>query len=840
MGALRWCVIVALSGCAAGPAGAQVRGDTVLAAGPDYGAGAIHRFLFGGDYRDLWTSPVRVPIIDLAAFGGGLTPTTAGGGKQTKSLRFRGGDGREYGFRSIDKDPGNVLPDELQGTFVEDLVRDQTSSAFPYGPPVAAALMSAAGILHTEPTLVVLPDDPALGEHRQRFAGTVGYIEARAVARAGAPAFAGADEIIPGQAMIDRRLAGSADAADARALLLCRLFDLVIGDWDRHRDQWRWARFGATRPARWTPIPEDRDQAFVRFDGLLLTIARNNAPQLVNFGPEHAGIAGAAWNGRDLDRLFLVELERPAWDSVTADLRTRLSDSAIAGAVATLPAEVRASRGEWLAAALRARRDGLGSAAAAYYRLLAREVDLQATAQVDTAAIERVSDGSVVIRVRSGGVEYLRRRFHPDQTREIRLHLGPGADQVVVQGAGPDRIVLRVVGSGDDRLVDSSTAGSVRFYAAAGDSAAGPGRVRVDRRAYTPPVARDPTALPPRDWGSRWQAVGVVGAAPDLGFVLGVGFLRTAYGFRHLPDASQLRVRAGYATGAGTGRTDVLAVARRENSRARVEVNALVSGLEVIRYHGLGNETDAPQDDAYYRVNQGTFAISPEVVLPVGRPELGVGLAVRYADTRETPGRIVADAPPYGAGNFGQAGLKAELRFDGRDVPGRPTRGARFSAGGAWYPALWDVDAAFGEAHAEVAAYLTAAAVSLRPTLALRAGGKHVWGPYPFHEAAFLGDGRTVRLGRQNRYGGDAAAWGNAELRLRLGSVFVLLPGDVGVFGLGDVGRVFLEGESSTVWHGAAGGGLWMSLVRPDNVLTIAAVSSAERTGVYFRAGFAY
>jgi len=213
---------------------------------------------------------------------------------------------------------------------------------------------------------------------------------------------------------------------------------------------------------------------------------------------------------------------------------------------------------------------------------------------------------------------------------------------------------------------------------------------------------------------------------------------------------------------------------------------------------------------------------------------------VRYADTRETPGRIVADAPPYGAGNFGQAGLRAELRFDGRDVPGRPTRGARFSAGGAWYPALWDVDSAFSEVHAEIATYLTAAGVPLRPTLALRAGGKHVWGPYPFHEAAFLGDGRTVRLGRQNRYGGDAAAWGNAELRLRLGSVFVLLPGDIGVFGLGDVGRVFLADESSTVWHGAVGGGLWLSMLRPDNVFTIAAVSSAERTGVYFRAGFAY
>jgi hypothetical protein len=125
----------------------------------------------------------------------------------------------------------------------------------------------------------------------------------------------------------------------------------------------------------------------------------------------------------------------------------------------------------------------------------------------------------------------------------------------------------------------------------------------------------------------------------------------------------------------------VLAVARRE-LRFRVEVNALASGLEVIRYHGLGNETTVPQDDPYYRVNQATSAIAR------GGPARGaspscVGLAVRYADTRETPGRIVTDAPPYGVGNFGQAGLRAELRFDGRDMAGRPTRGARFSVGGA-------------------------------------------------------------------------------------------------------------------------------------------------------------
>ena len=59
---------------------------------------------------------------------------------------------------------------------------------------------------------------------------------------------------------------------DARAFLNARLFDLVIGDWDRHRGQWRWARFGDQPVTRWVPIPQDRDQAFIRYDGLVLAI----------------------------------------------------------------------------------------------------------------------------------------------------------------------------------------------------------------------------------------------------------------------------------------------------------------------------------------------------------------------------------------------------------------------------------------------------------------------------------------------------------------------------------------------------------------------------------------
>ena len=117
-------------------------GDTLaVAPGPQYGAGWLHRLFFGSHYRDLWTTPLEAPVLDLDAFAGGLTATRKGGGQQTKSLRFNGADGKEYQFRSIDKDPVSALPPALRTTAAADIVRDQTSAGHPVGSVLVPPLL---------------------------------------------------------------------------------------------------------------------------------------------------------------------------------------------------------------------------------------------------------------------------------------------------------------------------------------------------------------------------------------------------------------------------------------------------------------------------------------------------------------------------------------------------------------------------------------------------------------------------------------------------------------------------------------------------------------------------
>ena len=66
------------------------------------------------------------------------------------------------------------------------------------------------------------------------------------------------------------------------------------------------------------------------------------------------------------------------------------------------------------------------------------------------------------------------------------------------------------------------------------------------------------------------------------------------------------------------------------------------------------------------------------------------------------------------------------------------------------------------------------------------------------------------------------------------------MPLRLGVFGLTDVGRVFLSGESSERWHSAVGGGVWVSLAKPENTPSLAFAHSEGHLRLYFQGGFTF
>ena len=221
---------------------------------------------------------------------------------------------------------------------------------------------------------------------------------------------------------------------------------------------------------------------------------------------------------------------------------------------------------------------------------------------------------------------------------------------------------------------------------------------------------------------------------------------------------------------------------------------------------------------------------------------------------------MIDQLDPYGADNFNSIGGTARLRYDTRtSVEGRatelelglhenpaagyPLRGTFLELRGLVSPEVWDVKSTWGSLRGSAAGYLTLGEQD-RFTLAGRVGGEAVFGTYPYQGAAYLGGGgtfsgeSTIRGYRQQRFAGDELVFGNLDLRVFLTRVKLIFPGDLGVLGFGDAGRVFLDGDSSDDVHWSVGGGVWFAPLVRTNAISITVAHSPEDTLVYLRQGF--
>lgn len=825
-------------------------GDTVVAtAGARYAGGAFRRWILGEHYRDLWTTPVRVPVLDLATFAGGLDPERSHVGSQTTSLRLQGRDGRTYQFRSVFKTPAARLRADLQGTVVADILQDGASASHPAGALVVAPLLERTAVLHAAPRLFVMPDDARLGEFRSAFTGLLGWIEERPdeADDEGRGGFGIALRVISPERLFERIQDGPSDQVDARAFLVARLVDILIGDRDRHRDNWRWALLDESGPVRyWQPISRDHDEAFVKLDGLALSVAKRYYPQLTSFEAEFDRPLNLNWHAREVDRRFLAGVDRAGWREAALWVQERLSDSVLVDAVRRLPPELYAVGGRRLTAELQARRDGLVDEVERYYALLAQEVEVHATDADETLEIERVDDRFVTVRVTAEGFSapWFERRFDARETEEIRVALWGGDDRALIRGAGRAPIRLRVIGGrGRDVLTDSSAAGGVTLYDAGDESAlVGGPATRLDRRPYPEWIGSDTARYPPRDWGRWIRPRPFVRAGPDFGLLLGGGVQRTRYGFRKDPYASDVWVRGAVALGDGWGLVEATADLRRENARSVVELEARASGIDVLRHYGLGNATPADQVSAFYKVEVNEGGLEARIVHPLGtRATVRAGPFIRYTSAEADDGprlfNQIADTV-YGAGNFLSAGLHAAVDVS---LLGDPTSGPglALSVAGRLRPPVGDVRESYASVQAIARAALQPTAAGSRlPALGVRVGLHSVYGHFPFQDAARLGGGENLRGLPSDRFAGDRALYANLELRQPVAQVDVILPAEIGIYGIWDVGRVWVDGASPGGWHQGRGGGVWLAFLDRANALSLSVVRSAERTGIYAGVGF--
>lgn len=834
--------------------------DTVVASpGQEYPAGPIRRFLFGDLNRHLWEIEFPVPVLDLDSVGGGLTPTELSGGKQTLGLRLQGEDGMVYQFRSIVKDASRALPGMLQSGPVDDVVQDQMGAQFPLSAIVVADLLQAAGVLVARPTPVIMPDHPRLGEYRELFAGRMGWIEVRPDERENdRPGFASSSDVSGTAEMLEDVREDDEAYINEREFVRARLIDMFVNDWDRHQDNWRWAKFDEeSGRERWDPIPRDRDWALARIDGLLPRLAGVFYPKYVSFGDEYPDVKRLNWAGSQTDRYVLGGVGREVFMEEARALQQAFTDSVIDAALHTLPAEYLAVEEERLRSALLNRRENLPRVTEEFYELLAGWVDTYGTIDSDSVDI-RVGGDSVTVGLWRGDdrLPGFSRTYQADETHEVRVYMISGED--VVSVSGDTELPLRVRLVGEPAGVTLMHADSSRLLVREGQLE-GFRHLSFHQTLLPEPVDRaeegedqDPElpkaavlAWETRDWGSQWLASPALEYESEFGLKGGLKLTRLGFGFRQDPHASRLDVTGllGLEPKRFTGKLDYERRLNLNGTALRIGFEGHT--LQHSRFFGIGNDTPDEADESFNKGFRSHILLDASLAYlsPGESWSMWIGPRVeRWGQMDEADYPLIFDSVDvYGANAFTQFGAQAGMRVDGRDEADMPHDGTLLTLEGRVFPGTGRLRGPHGGVTGTARTYFGLPG-PLDPTLHVRFYGERVWGEPPYPNLAQLGGKASLPGYRTYRFLGDAAGSVSGLLRVTLLDLGVAGGIRIGGHGIGTIGRVWLDGveDGGQAEHVGWGGGLFVRLQALERTAALSFVQGERGWRTYLGLGFPF
>jgi len=426
--------------------------STIVKVHPSYDeVSGIHRWFFGENFRKEWAVPVKIPVIKISQVNGGLSPIKEGGGLQSKSLRLEDKTGREWVLRSVEKVPDKLLPEGLQGTFAVDWVDDEFSGQHPYSALIVPPLAEAAGVPHANPVIGVVAVDPALGEYNKLFTGMICLLEEREPTGKSDNTLKAKEELIEDH---DNRF-------DGAGFLRARMLDLLIGDWDRHEDQWRWAIDKDGKAKNYKAVPRDRDQVFHVNQGLFPSIAALPwiDPLLGNFKGDLRGVKYSLFKTRFMKQYPDAQISYDQWMKIAHDFVKAETDEVLEAGLKRLPKATYDMRHTALLAILKKRRGNIPAAMSQYYYFINRIVDIHTTDKNEQITISDAPNKAMRIAVeklnkdgQSKGT-LMDMTYQPDITQEIRLYTAAGNDHIIINNSSSP-IKLRIVDSTGNKTYD--------------------------------------------------------------------------------------------------------------------------------------------------------------------------------------------------------------------------------------------------------------------------------------------------------------------------------------------------------------------------------------------------
>jgi hypothetical protein len=842
----------------------------------------LFKFLWGDRYRKLYSTAVMAPTVDLDTMYGGLKVIRKGGGNQSISLRLEDKNGAQYVMRALRKNAvqylqslvfkENYIEGQFDETGTEALVLDVFAGSHPYAPFVTGTLSDAIDLYHTNPTLYYIPKQRALGNFNGEFGDALYMIEEHtSEGHSDQASFGFKDKIISTEDVMDKLHKDEDIVIDEATYIRARLFDMLIGDWDRHYDQWRWIEFKENGKKVYRPLPRDRDQAFsIMSDGPLFGIGVALIPAariLRKYKDDLVDVKSFNIEPYPLDMEFIQHSNKAVWDAEVKAIQNGITDAVIEEAFLNFPEEIRDESLDEIKRKLRARRGNLQAISDRYFKLVNKFAVIKGTNKDDYFTIECLSNGEVKIvaqRIKKGKKAdvFLERIYNKSETKEIWIYGLDDDDVFEVKGKNK-KIKIRLIGgqNNDTYIIPEGGKIIIYDYKSKKNDVSQVKKARMRLNDYYDVNVYDYKKLK----NNTNATLPIIGSNPDDGFKIGVKNINTDYGFERNPFTSQHIVSAAYYFATQGFELSY----KGEFANIVGNLNLGIEGQfnspnYAINFFGYGNSTPNPEADDddgfetdldYNRVKIRSIKVMPSLIW---KGDFGshfkAGISYEKNEVKSTNGRVLAEefgepTSPVNESVFDDQdfyGAEAAYTFKNKDDNAFPTLGMQVGLK-AGYKQNLDSNKGFGYVVPTLGFDYKLIPSGQLVLATYLSGHVNLGDDFEFFQGATLGANTGLRGYRNERFTGKSAFVQSTDIRWNiLGLKTGILPINLGLSGGFDYGRVWVDDDlvldpsfNEDEWNTSIGGGVFVNFAQ---MLTanVSVFNSDDGIRFAFKMGFGF
>ena len=798
--------------------------------------GKIYRWLWGDHYRKYYSLPINAQTKDLSDMNPGYSPVREGGGNQSNSLRLRTNDGQEFVMRGIKKSAvrflnaqafkKNDFGNELNNTFPERFLLDFYTTNHPFTGFAVNNMIDKLGIFHSNPELFYIPKQKSLGKYNENYGDELYMIEERFSSDPKTlQSLDNATDIVSTSDVLKNMRKDSKYSVDQDLYIRARIFDMLIGDWDRHEDQWKWAEYKIGNKIVYKPIPRDRDQAFSNYDGAAFFFIMN-IPMIRHMKSFKDEIKNVRWVNMEpypLDLIFLKGSTEQDWSNQAKFIQQNLTDSDIDNAFKNLPKEVQDETIADIQRKLKLRKEKIEANAVEYYHILQEKVPLVGTLDKDKFVILKNENSTDVkqYKIHKDKSEELvfEKSYDGKKTKELWIYGLDDDDIYEVSGNGKSKTNIRLIGGYNHDVYHVSNGKNVKIY-----------DFKSQKNTYETKGATkritDDYDVNTYNWKhpkyNFFAGYPNANFNPDDGVILGIvanytvnNFIRDRFTQKHSLSANLYTATGGFNLG-------YKGVFKKAIFGWDAGIDALYTTPHFARtFFGLGNESlnDADEDNRDYnrvRISQIKFAPSISKTSWLNLKHQ-FQLTFENAKVQRNDDRFIAVSPDVRPEVFNDqqfGGANYTFSFKNLDNNAFPTLGLELILNAGWKANLQDFDRNFATFQGTMNLFKRidkqGRFVFANSTNAMIINNNN----FEFYQAAAIGGNNGMRAYRNERFAGKSYLVNNAEVRWDFGRVKNnIVPTNMGILVGYDLGRVWIDKEQSDKWHQGVGAGFWLNLL---------------------------